>query len=239
MAKKTPQGQPMELSWMETPEPVKQAAAPDPMAELQRTVADLKAQVMAGQATNAVLSSQPMFEARPNLNTEPDFSKLPEPADAGYPAAVAQAIATAAANKEALSKWEGNQRAKASKATEKLFADFKKEYPDYAKNRKAVEVFAEEVVEDVDARHMDAAKYMFSQPKAFFTDIVAKMDEAGFGKKALEKDPDADEDDNRADGIPGGGEASDGTPVKASKAKQPDSMFAGLTGWQQKTGFHP
>lgn len=230
-------GQPVKLDWMEDDTPAKQEPAVDPVKALELQIAELKGQVMAGQSRVDASGYTPPA-IRPNVSTTPDFSKLPDPVAAPqeYAMAVQTAINTAAQNKAYLDKWDAEQYTKAKTATNKLHADFKKKYPDYAKNQKAVELFAEEAVEDAVAGGLDANRYMFAQREQFFKDVVAKMDEGGFGKKPLEaaEGDDDGEAANRASGIPDGSQG--GGPGKAAKAEAPASMFSGLNKWRSATG---
>lgn len=234
------QGQTVKLDWMEDDPAPQQAAAPDPVKALELQIAELKGQIMAQTATNAATGYTPPA-IRPNLNTEPDFSQLPDPvADpVAYGNAVQKAITVAQTNKDYLTRWDGEQRAKATAATAKLHKDFAHKYPDYAKNTKAVEVFAEEAVEDAVASGLDANRYMFAQREQFFKDVVKKMDDGGFSKKPLEAandggDGEGDEPLNRAKGVPDG--ANGGGAGKTAKDAAPASMFTGLQKWQLATG---
>lgn len=231
------QGTPVKLDWMED-DPAPKQAAPDPVKALELQLAELKGQLMAQQASNGAQNYTPPA-IRPSLNTQPDFSKLPDPvADApGYAKAVQEAIDQAGKNKAYLDQWDAAALKKAQTATNKLHKDFETKYPDYAKNKKAVEIFAEEAVEDAVANGLDANKYMFSQREQFFKDVVKKMDDGGFSKKPLEAADDEGDDDsgvNRAVGIPDGSQG--GGAGKTAKAAEPASMFSGLNKWRQSTG---
>lgn len=231
-------GETITLDWMEDDPAPKVEATVDPVKALELTIAELKGQVMSLSNANTV-NGVPQRDIRPSLPTEPDFTKLPDPVTqpAEYGKAVQDAIALANQNKEYLARWDNAQLTKASKAAEKLHTSFAKKFPEYAKNRKAVELFASEAVEDAIAGGtVDANKYMFGTQDVFFADVVAKMDEAGFGKKALEKDADEGEDDasGRAVGVPDGHAPGGGKTAKADVA--PASMFSSLNTWRAKTG---
>jgi hypothetical protein len=231
-------GEKVTLDWMEQPDndpaPV---AAPDPMKAMELQIAELKGQISAatqGQKPNVIAG----YEPRPNLQLEIDMSKLPDiETDAkGYATALAQQTQAVTQNRQEMANWAKRQEETTKKAADKLFNDFKKGYGDYAKSRKAVEVFAEECAEEAVASRKDVAHYMFGTPEVFFKDIVTKMDEAGFGPKVAPKEGE-EEEDNRALGIPG--ETAGGKTAKVQANEENPSMMRSLSSWQQKTGFHP
>lgn len=231
-------GQPVTLDWMEQDDDegkVKPGTAPaDPVKALELQIAELKGQIMSQNRNDG--ASGPQIGQRPNLITTPDWSKLPDPVtDApGYAKAVQAEIQLVEQNKKYLQDWDTNARSVAAKATAKLHKDFAKQYPDYAKNQKAVEVFAEEVVQEAIDAGQNGNTYMFGQRDQFFKDVVAKMDEGGFSaKKALYKTDD-DPDDGRASGIPDG--SNGGGAAKGEKPAQPASMMSGLNKWRMATG---
>lgn len=236
-------GEKVEFGWMEQPTPkqTEKPAAPDVNA-LQTQIAELKG-TLAGMQAGQPSAYKP-FPQRPVLPTDVDWSKLPSAITdpEGYGKAVATAVQTVERNKKILEDFDREQAAAQQKALDTMFDDFTAKYPDHAKNREAVEFWAEKAVKNAAARRIDAGEYMFGKPEKFYGDVVKLMDENGFGPKKAEDEGEGDEEPlNRGMGIPGG--ANGGNPgerrqPQASGIPPENSMLATMRKFQMESGFH-
>lgn len=239
-------GNPAELAWMEDPSEKLEAdaaakkAAADPMTMLTNQIAELKGTLAGMQSAGKNLPAMPNVKVRPNLSVEPDLKGLPDPLVDGqkYGQELGQRYMVADQNRRILEQWDTNHRNEITATHDRMMGAFKKKYPDYAKSNTAIDVFAEEAAKDAETQRLDLNQYMFGNTEQFFKDIVAKMDEAGFGGKKEEEEDTVDAEVNRALGMPDGGSPAGPAGKGLASTTPVTSITSEVNKWQTQHGFH-
>lgn len=138
-------------------------------------------------------------------------------------------------------------REETSSATEaeRLWAEFQRNYPDWAKYEELTSSVASQLVNRVKARGGDPKKYLFQDSKTFYSDLDREL-RSKYGalltpEEAEEEDERraADlmgEDDGRTAGLFGGQE-SGGRPSAPKPGQESGDMVKDLQDLQRKTGF--
>lgn len=224
----------------------------DPAKELMERFSALTQQVDAlAKANAALLQTQPKSPGTALQEPKLDLSTgMPDPQydNEAYNREVAarvqgfiQAKAQYDNNLQAQTREEAED--KKSRA-DRLWADYKRLYPEKAEDSKRTLFAAQQVFDDARARGIDPEKYMFTHREQFLKDVATQYD-AVFGPTKTDDDTLEVEigDDRRVEhgdtirtmGVFGG----QGAPAGRRKAKgeDPGDMIADLQAEQLKSGF--
>lgn len=231
----------------EAEEAAKTAAAAKPddsaktIADLQAKLAGLESQIATVGQTNRALSTQAAVDmppVRPNV----DYSKAPDPATdpAGFAQFMDNVTQARVDYEKQVFQYQNRQAQASSQKTAMLWSQFEKNYPEYAKNDKRVEVAAAAVINRARAMGTDTDKYMYASSGDFMKDVVKEIDDL-FGKpqpvEVEDNDDEGGEDDVRTNVF--GGSSAAGAPGAPRQAPQRyGTLSKDIMAWQEKTGFH-
>lgn len=250
MAKKSPQratGPAFPDLQFQEPEPEKtQDAGADQaklLADLQKQIGDLQADLDQQRKANLSLMAQPIVTAPVQEPTTVDLKDLPDPTlePEKYAAEVANRTTRYIGQVQQAQTARQQQTQQQNGRVEALWEDFAEKYPEWAERADQVEYAATKVAQRAAQRGVDVNRYMFGASSTYMQDVHKELEKV-FGKieaSADDVDDDGAPDDRTAGFIGGqdsGGRAAKGEDNPAARFQQ-HSMFNDVQEWQRKTGF--